>query len=70
MVHGRRYNPPQELPGGFYDHLMTPLAGWIKASIAEAYEAGYRAGRLDDMDLWCKLPPLTMPPSGCAIVTP
>lgn len=70
-MHGRRYNPPQDLPAGFYDQLLTPLAGWIKASISEAYEAGYRAGRLDDMEqLWCKTPPLTMPPSGCAIVTP
>ena len=64
--HGKRYNPPQELPAGFYDRLISPLAIWLRDAIGDAYETGYRAGRLDELDAHH---PAT-PPTGRAPVTP
>lgn len=40
------YNPPQELPTGFYAALQ-PLAEWFLSQLVRAYDDGYNTGRLD-----------------------
>lgn len=45
-IHGPHYRPPACLPAGIWETL-TPLAQWVRESLADAYEAGYWAGRLD-----------------------
>lgn len=40
------YNPPHELPAGFYAALQ-PLAEWFLSQLVRAYDAGYNTGRLD-----------------------
>lgn len=40
------YNPPQELPEGFYVALQ-PVAKWFLSQLVTAYDDGYRTGRLD-----------------------
>lgn len=48
--HGKRYAPPQDLPAGFYDRFLSPVAEWIRGAVIDAYETGYHAGRLDELD--------------------
>lgn len=45
-IYGLRYNPPQVMPGGWWDSL-TGLAEWVENEIRRSYESGYWAGRLD-----------------------
>lgn len=64
--HGKRYAPPQDLPAGFYDRFLSPVAEWIRGAVIDAYETGYHAGRLDELDAHHP----TAPPTGKAPVTP
>ena len=40
------YDPPQDLPAGFYVALQ-PVAKWFLSQLVAAYDDGYRTGRLD-----------------------
>ena len=39
------YQPPEEMPGGFWD-VLQPLATWILRALKDAYQNGYMRARL------------------------
>lgn len=54
----KRFDPPQALPGDFFDEL-SPLASWVKRKIYDAYRAGYIAGRSDGVEMRGQLDGIT-----------
>ena len=45
------YQPPEEMPGGFWDVLQL-LATWILRALKDAYQNGYYAGKADSSRTW------------------
>lgn len=62
------YQPPEEMPGGFWDALQ-PLANWILRALKDAYQNGYYAGKADLSRIWLAIIDKKKPPTGAAVVT-
>ncbi len=62
------YQPPEEMPGGFWDALQ-PLANWILRALKDAYQNGYYAGKADSSRTWLAIIDKKKPPTGAAVVT-
>ena len=62
------YQPPEEMPGGFWD-VLQPLANWILRALKDAYQNGYYAGKADSFHTWLAFIDKKKPPTGAAVVT-
>ena len=62
------YQPPEEMPGGFWD-VLQPLASWILRALKDAYKNGYYAGKADSSRTWLAIIDNKKPPTGAAVVT-
>lgn len=62
------YQPPEEMPGGFWD-VLQPLATWILRALKDAYQNGYYAGKADSSHTWLAIIDKKKPPTGAAVVT-
>lgn len=62
------YQPPEEMPGGFWD-VLQPLANWILRALKDAYQNGYYAGKSDSSRTWLAIIDKKKPPTGAAVVT-
>lgn len=62
------YQPPEEMPGGFWD-VLQPLATWILRALKDAYQNGYYAGKADSSRTWLSIIDKKKPPTGAAVVT-
>lgn len=62
------YQPPEEMPGGFWD-VLQPLATWILRALKDAYQNGYCAGKADSSRTWLAIIDKKKPPTGAAVVT-
>lgn len=47
------YNPPAQMPGGFWETLQ-PLADWLMRQLVAAYDSGYTDGRADAAAARCE----------------
>lgn len=62
------YQPPEEMPGGFWDALQ-PLANWILRALKDAHQNGYYAGKASSSRTWLAIIDKKKPPTGAAVVT-
>ena len=62
------YQPPEEMPGGFWD-VLQPLANWILRALKDAYQNGYYAGKAASSRTWLAIIDKKKPPTGAAVVT-
>lgn len=62
------YQPPEEMPGGFWD-VLQPLANWILRALKDAYQNGYYAGKAYSSRTWLAIIDKKKPPTGAAAVT-
>lgn len=62
------YQPPEEMPGGFWD-VLQPLANWILRALKDAYQNGYYAGKADSSRTLLAIIDKKKPPTSAAVVT-